>query len=416
MPVYNTEKYLETAILSVLMQTYGNFELICIDDCSTDSSLEILRQFSASDSRVKIIENDSNQGLSYNRNRGLDIAKGDYILFLDSDDWLAFNTLEILHSVAKPNNLDMLMFKFITYWEDLNTFSIEPFYDMKFMDKFVEKSFNHYDLNPNSLFDIPGAACNKLYSKDFLVRNNFKFPEGLIFEDTAVFFENMINATKISLVDEYLYNRRRRKNSITTYTGKKLMDSILISEDLIKIFLKDAEIYNRYKKGVLNIVFSILRGKYDTIDDEFKEEYLQKSKLFIQELNDDYNLLNDIETNLNANNMKFFNKLHYSCDLENFNLFLGDDLLISEMKFSDNFTDIFLNNTTHYDAHKETFLNFIFKKLKEKCVSNEKNVKENNFQQSKFLVNKLYSEYDLYDDIIKYVDFELIDFFNKDVI
>ena len=96
MPVYNTEKYVETAILSVLMQTYEDLELICIDDCSTDSSLEILKRFATLDSRVKILENETNKGLSYNRNLGIENANGEYILFLDSDDWLAFNTLEIL--------------------------------------------------------------------------------------------------------------------------------------------------------------------------------------------------------------------------------------------------------------------------------------------------------------------------------
>ena len=86
MPVYNTELYLETAILSVLMQTYDDFELICIDDCSSDSSLEILERYSVSDSRIKIIKNDTNKGLSYNRNLGMDIAQGEYVLFLDSDE------------------------------------------------------------------------------------------------------------------------------------------------------------------------------------------------------------------------------------------------------------------------------------------------------------------------------------------
>ena len=419
MPVYNTELYLETAILSVLMQTYDDFELICIDDCSSDSSLEILERYSVSDSRIKIIKNDTNKGLSYNRNLGMDIAQGEYVLFLDSDDWLAFNTLEVLYSVAKPNNLEILMFKFITYWEDLNTFSIEPFYDMKFLDDYVEKLFNHYDLEPNSLFDIPGAACNKLYSKDFLVKTNFKFPEGLIFEDTAVFFQNMINANRVSLVDEYLYNRRRRKNSITTYTGEKLLDSIIIAGDLIKIFLEDMEIYDRYKYGAINIMFSILRGKYNSIDDEFKEVYVQKTNLLIRELNEEYNIIPDIEENLNHNNLNFYNYLQcdindsYNCSLKNFRLSIGNNLLISNMKFTDSFANV-LNNKSIYDNNKYTFLTFIFSKLKEKCIHSEIEVKEKNFQQAKFLVNKLYCEYNLYHDILEHVDSSLIDFFNQD--
>lgn len=423
MPVYNTENYVETAILSVLMQTYKNFELICIDDCSTDSSLEILEKYATLDSRIKIIKNETNRGLSYNRNFGVDISKGDYILFLDSDDWLSFNTLEILSSVAKPNNLEILMFKFMTYWEDSNTFSIEPFYDMEFLNKYVKKLFNHYDLDdPDSLFDIPGAACNKLYSKEFLVRTGSKFPEGLIFEDTAIFFRNMIDAKRVSLVNEYLYNRRRRKNSITTNTGKKLMDIIQISKDLIKIFLEDEGIYKRYKVGAINIMFAILRGKYDSINDEFKEEYIQKSNLLIKELDDEYGLLNDIIENLNENNMIFFNKIwennanQYTCDLDNFKVYFGEKLMMSNMKFTDDFTNVFVNNKSNYDAHINSFLTFIFKKLKEKCIYCDDSLKEKNFQQCKFLVNKLYSEYDLYEDILKYINSDLLNFFNKDYI
>ena len=420
MPVYNTDMYLETAIWSVLMQTNGDFELICIDDCSTDSSLDILKKFSTLDSRIKLLINDTNRGLSYNRNRGIEIAKGDYIFFLDSDDWLSLDALEILQSVVQKKDVDMIMFKFITYWEDLNNFSIEPFYDMKFMDKFIDKEFNHYDLDPNSLFDIPGASCNKLYSKDFLVKRDFKFPEGLIFEDVAVFFENMIKANKVYLVNEFLYNRRRREDSITKSTGKKLLDSIEIAKDLINVFIHDDEIYNRYKNGAINITFSLMRGKYNSIDEEFKEEYLQKSKLLIQDLINNYNLKSDIEGNLNKNNLDFYNtilyKNKYECDLENFRITFGEEIVFSGMKITDKFEKMFLENKLIYDINKNEFLNFIFKKFIEKCNHCDDDVKEENFQQCKFLINKMYSEYDLYNDIMNCVNSKFIDFFNQDFI
>ena len=420
MPVYNTEMYLETAIWSVLMQTNGDFELICIDDCSTDSSLDILKKFSTLDSRIKLLINDTNRGLSYNRNRGIEIAKGEYIFFLDSDDWISLDALEKLQSVVETKNVDMIMFKFITYWEDLNNFSIEPFYDMEFMDKFIDKEFNHHDLDPNSLFDIPGASCNKLYSKDFLVKINFKFREGVIFEDVPVFFENMIKANKIYLMDEYLYNRRRRKNSITTLTGKKLLDTIVIAKDLINVFIHDNEIYNRYKKGALNITFSLIKGKYNSIDEKFKEEYFQKSKLLIQELVNNYNIKSDIEENLNKNNLDFYNtilyKNKYECDLENFRITFGEEIVFSDMKITDKFEKQFLDNKLIYENNKNEFLNFIFRKFKEKCLHCGDDEKEGNFQQCKFLINKMYSEYGLYDDIMNCVDSKLIDFFNQDFI
>ena len=110
-PVYNVEDYLHVCINSILNQTYQDFEIICIDDASTDSSLEILEYFSLKDSRVKVLKNDSNKGPGYSRNRGLDVAKGKYVSFLDADDWFSLNTFEVLINSLNSNNLDLLFLK-----------------------------------------------------------------------------------------------------------------------------------------------------------------------------------------------------------------------------------------------------------------------------------------------------------------
>lgn len=418
MPVYNTEIYLETALLSVLMQSFNDFELICIDDCSTDSSYEILKRYSSLDSRIKVYKNNANRGAAYCRNRGIEISKGKYIFFLDSDDWINVNTLELLYSIAESKNLQVLMFKFMTFWDDSNTFSIEPFYDMRFMDKYIGKVFNHMDLEPNSLFDIPGANCNKLYLKDFLIKINLKYPEGLMFEDTAVFFDYMVKAERVSLIGDYLYYRRRRKSSVMGNTGEKIFDSIIIAKDLIKVFLDDNNIYNRYKNGAINITFSFLKGRYNVINEELKEEFIQKTYLLIQDLENQYGLIKDIEENLNENNLDFYFKIMsenlYKCDLKTFTLSFKDKILISNMNITDDFLNVFLNDKEIYEIYKKTFLNYIFKKLEEKCIYCDNNVKEENFHKCKFIINKFYSEYDLYFDIMEYVNTNLINFFNQD--
>ena len=102
-PVYNVEKYLHVCLNSLLYQTYQNFEIICIDDASSDSSLEILEYFTKKDPRIKIIKNDSNRGQGYSRNRGLEVAQGKYISFLDADDWFSPNAFEIL--IKKSNRI-----------------------------------------------------------------------------------------------------------------------------------------------------------------------------------------------------------------------------------------------------------------------------------------------------------------------
>ena len=143
-PVYNVEDYLHVCINSVLRQSYQDFEIICIDDASTDSSLEILEYFAQKDSRVKILKNDSNKGQGYSRNKGLGMAKGKYISFLDGDDWFSPNTFEISIKKIKQDNLDFLIFKNIVYYDEPQEFGFEEYYDMEFMDKFNNQVFNHF--------------------------------------------------------------------------------------------------------------------------------------------------------------------------------------------------------------------------------------------------------------------------------
>ena len=110
-PVYNTEEYLDKCILSIMAQTYADFELLLIDDGSTDSSGSICDKYAAQDSRVRVFHKE-NGGVSRARNLGIDNSKGDYLLFLDSDDWLASDTFEILHRTLEREDADCVIFGF----------------------------------------------------------------------------------------------------------------------------------------------------------------------------------------------------------------------------------------------------------------------------------------------------------------
>ena len=105
-PVYNTQDYLNECIDSVLNQSLADFELICIDDGSTDASLEILKDYEKKDNRIQVFSQ-KNSGLAASRNAGLNVAQGEYVLFLDSDDYLKSDTLEKLYNQAIENNLDL---------------------------------------------------------------------------------------------------------------------------------------------------------------------------------------------------------------------------------------------------------------------------------------------------------------------
>lgn len=296
-PVYNVEDYIHICINSVLKQTYQDFEIICIDDASTDSSLEILEFFAYKDSRIKILKNDFRRGAGFSRNRGLDLAQGKYISFLDGDDWFSPNAFEILIEKAEKDKLDLLMFKNIVFYEEPHQFGMEEYYDMEFMNKYENTVFNHFDLDKTKLFKMSNAPWNKLYRKLFLDENNIRFPnEDLIHEDNPFFYKVITSARRISIIDEYLHNRRRRPNSVMTLTNERLFDAIDVSYLIFDVFLENYQLYQYYKREVLTYIFvDMLNHKYNKIDEEFKEEFFKRAQMLYKDFIIKYDLYEDIQ-------------------------------------------------------------------------------------------------------------------------
>ena len=296
-PVFNNDSYLDTCITSVLKQTYQNFEIICINDNSTDRSSEILKKYAEKDKRIKILNNTKNMGPGHSRNKGIDNAKGKYIFFLDSDDWIDKTALKLLYNQCEKDKLDLIMFKYIVYYDDKKDFGYEKYYDMHYMNKFSKKVFNHLDLNPNEVFRLPIGPCNKLYNKSFLDNNNIRFPnENVIQEDNPFFFKAITLAKRISILNEYLYNRRKQPKSImNTLNDDKLFGRIYIAELLITYFLKDKKLYNHYKKNLFNTISRYtLNDVYTLIKAEYKKEMYDSIHNFYIKLINEYNLQEDI--------------------------------------------------------------------------------------------------------------------------
>lgn len=309
-PVYNVENYLHVCINSVLKQSYQDFEIICVDDASTDSSLKILEYFVKKDSRIKLIKNQTNCGQGYSRNKGLEIANGKYVMFLDSDDWYSLDTLETLIKELEKNNLEVLMFKNIVYYEESGEFGMEKYYDMKFMDNFVNKIFNHKDLDKTKIFKIPSVIWNKIYLKSFLDDNNIKFiNKNYIYEDNPFSSKVLITAKRISLIDKYFYNRRRREDSIMTLTNERMLESVFIVDLILNVFMEDEDIFNYHKERVLIYIFeSVLNKKYDVIDEEYKNKYFTEVQGVYKKFIKEYGLYKDIKEFVNddiLNRFKF---------------------------------------------------------------------------------------------------------------
>lgn len=231
-PVYNVEPYLRECLDSVLHQTFIDWEAVCVNDGSTDRSGVILEEYAAKDSRFKVLAK-PNGGLSSARNAGMDVAKGDYILFLDSDDWLEPNALEIIANAL--NDEDLLCFSGQRYLEATQSFN--P------IDQLVEKAYDsgmeYY--NENALLHRDFAfVCVVLraYKRSFLVDNNLAFKEGIFHEDNLFTPIACYYAQRVKQINACLYDYRVRARSITDGNQvKRLMDMMTVANGLADFFI-----------------------------------------------------------------------------------------------------------------------------------------------------------------------------------
>lgn len=272
-PVYNTAKYLEPCMRSIATQTFGNFEVIVIDDGSTDESLSIVQAFADSDTRFKVISQ-KNSGPSCARNRGLEQIKGKWICFIDSDDIAAPNMLHDLLFAAKACKTKVACGKTLTFRGELRHGDILPTGKTKpytiTATKALERSLYQQKFPDYSLW-------NKIFKAELW--NNRKLNEGTYFEDlisvTSIFKE----IDKVALVNKTLYYYRKHPSSaLANQSGKQTAVLLDICEELCKTVNKDLilsdkktadNIHKAAENSLLSAGFSILMRTPDT--EEFAE-------------------------------------------------------------------------------------------------------------------------------------------------
>lgn len=201
-PVYNTEQYLRQALDSVINQTYKNLEIICIDDGSTDNSRKILNEYAKKDSRIKIIHHKKNKGVSTARNAALNVAKGTYIMFLDSDDYYVPKTVEYAYKDIVKNNGDIVVF--VECHLEPNV-PLSPSSTMLFCQKHYPREVPVNNLD--CLFF--NFVWNKIFRRKFLSDNNIKFNKDLNVGEDAVFcIFCILNNAKVYTLPKLLYFKR----------------------------------------------------------------------------------------------------------------------------------------------------------------------------------------------------------------
>lgn len=228
-PAYNMEAYIDTTIRSISQQSYKNIEIICVNDGSTDKTLPILQDWEKKDPRITII-NQENKGLSAARNTGIKNANGKYIRFVDSDDAVPCQATGPLIHFAETNDLDCIVFDGKSFYEDYPMAFEKPIYVY-----YYERHYNNIGtvltgkelmaslIEDDSYLENAGLL---LLKKDYILKNDLFFQEGVLHEDKLYTFDVLLNAEKSAYLDEIGFLRRVRKNSIMTkeFTHKNTCD------------------------------------------------------------------------------------------------------------------------------------------------------------------------------------------------
>lgn len=208
-PLYNTEKYIEQCIISLINQTYKNIEIIIVNDNSNDNSLNIVEKIKKNDRRIRIYNHKTNKGLSVARNTGIIHATGKYIMFCDSDEFYNKNMCKILYEGVSKNNIN---------WGICGTNIIVE--DNLYQELSCKESYFSIDfegiinIDLINLKKINCCAWNKIIKRKFLIKNNIFFPENCYHEDEFFFLACVLNDSTILCIKKKLYNYRIRKNSI----------------------------------------------------------------------------------------------------------------------------------------------------------------------------------------------------------
>lgn len=211
-PVYNVEKYISKALDSVFNQTFNGIEIICVDDCSTDGSLDVLKDYkekAKSQSNItdfKIIELKENKGQGYARNLALTEATGDYVMYLDPDDWYETDAFEKAYNQIVKNNNDFVSFDFYIYFDENNKRKVSHERSKPFEKVINLPNIRIRDLDANVV--VANFCWGGVYKRDFLVKNNIVFSETIRGEDHIFVLKAFQVAETTSWITEPLYNYR----------------------------------------------------------------------------------------------------------------------------------------------------------------------------------------------------------------
>ena len=374
-PCYNVSKYISKCIDAILEESFKKYEIILVDDKSTDDTLSIIKEYEKKYDFIKVIENKENKGAGYSRNQALKIAKYDLISFIDSDDYIESNFHEELLSSMKKEKSDISVCDiYMKYEGDF----IEQ--DTKISAYTIDKS--KFDFINNGLAASP---CNKLFKKELFIDN--MFPEGIMNEDVSTVLTSMIRAKSISYTPNTYYNYIQRKTSVQNKEFSFKRFDIFKALDILDERIKNYEDYDKYMEAIIYnqiitfFVFVIPREKSFCKRYKILRKFYKSSKKYKIMNNSFYYQFLETQPKLS----KLFYKLLFMFNCHG--LCLSADILISVLNLYKKYSN---RNVIKKNIGMDDLI---------RCANIQKNKKSDinlsvvipNYNYEKFMYQRLYS-------------------------
>lgn len=372
--VYNTEKYIPKCLDRLLNQTYSNLEIVVVNDGSTDGSLKILKQYAKKYDKIVLLSNERNQGLSYSRNVGLKYASGEYIGYIDSDDYIDETYYEKLMEAIQKNQSDMAVADMKIIYENQDY--------LEHVSKGCEGEVTKLNLIKNGL---AASACNKLFKKELISR--YPFSEGKVNEDLAVVLPAIVAAGKVSYVPSQYYYYVQRGNSIqnSRFSDKKF--DIFYGVELTLERIQGCEDYEKIKQAIVFEQLIVLLLYVIP-----KEKNILRRRNILKKFNQ-YSKKYNIRTNLYFQEFlesvgrkhALYYKLIFTLNCHGFYFFVSILMFLYDV-----FKSLFRKNLVKLDASLQDLEHLAMKNraLKEQVRIS---VVVPNYNYSKFLYQRLYS-------------------------